>query len=52
MLVVVLVVVQQVVVLVQPAWVVTTETSASTSGTLGLFQVSQSPANHNADLAS
>ncbi|CAL8279140.1 unnamed protein product [Boreogadus saida] len=29
----------QVVVLVQPAWVVTTETSASASGTLGLFQV-------------
>ncbi|XP_056447417.1 LHFPL tetraspan subfamily member 4 protein [Gadus chalcogrammus] len=29
----------QVVVLVQPAWVVTTETSSSASGTLGLFQV-------------
>ena len=31
----------QVVVLVQPAWVVTTETSSSASGTLGLFQVRQ-----------
>ncbi|KAG7280869.1 hypothetical protein CRUP_010851 [Coryphaenoides rupestris] len=28
----------EVVVLVQPSWVVTTETTAPTSGTLGLFQ--------------